>query len=377
MKKCFGIIVIILLAGFVPLFATSCSSSSGGDGTLGGGGGGGGGGDDSFPAVFEDLFDGIELDPVHWQITKVAGGAEQPEVVAGELKLECFIATIDPGEVEISLLKYGYYNVVEADVTVTNVTTPNHEPSIRLSIEISDDAGAAYAAVDLSYSGGFLSIVPSINDASHLEIAGGLPNSLPANIGTTYTLRITVNPYDQEVDFFADGVRFFRYSTTGLTLPIDSGIKLDGYVEVGGAFEAFIDNFMVIAEDDDPVPGAIYYVFGGDTFIFGEDGYRPDQRGYVELGSGSHTETFTGSYPYYIVMIYEGNKAAIDTVRGSNGLYYGTVTTGNTLGSGNVGGPADSQCAVVGGLNLLDERGYILIDADGDDLSFVTVYTCE
>ena len=126
----------------------------------------------------------------------------------------------------------------------------------------------------------------------------------------------------------------------------------------------------------------IYYVFGGNVFIDQADGHQPEEHGYVKLGSAGQTETFSGSYPYYIILT-RGRIACVDSVRGSNGKYYGSTTGSNTPFLNNISGPPDGQCAVVGGsfaqqrADLYRGRGYILIDASRDRVRSITVCTCE
>lgn len=123
--------------------------------------------------------------------------------------------------------------------------------------------------------------------------------------------------------------------------------------------------------------GSTYEVYGGETYLSGTDGYNPEEHGYTLLGTASSTQTFSGSYSYYIIVTRPVNIAYVDTVQGSNGAYYGTNTTGNTTDYTNVGGAPDGNSAAVGGLYNGTSGGYIVIDASGDSLSSITVYVSQ
>ena len=110
--------------------------------------------------------------------------------------------------------------------------------------------------------------------------------------------------------------------------------------------------------------GTQYHVYGGTSFSTTESfwwmkGFHPENYGYTFLGSATTTATFNGSYPYYIVVTRPGNVAPVDTVRGSNGLYYGTNTMWNASSWGNIGGPPDSHFGLIGNK---DSEGYIVIN---------------
>jgi hypothetical protein len=107
----------------------------------------------------------------------------------------------------------------------------------------------------------------------------------------------------------------------------------------------------------------------------GAQGYSPSQYGYTFLGTGSSTKTFNGGYSYYIITTNPPNVAYVDTVKGSNGLYYQTNTTGNSTDWQRVGGAPDGWPCVVGGLYTGQSGGYILISPEVNPLlSSITVY---
>ena len=122
------------------------------------------------------------------------------------------------------------------------------------------------------------------------------------------------------------------------------------------------------------VPGTTYKVYGGDTYISGEDGYHPDEHGYTLLGTGTATKTFNdpSTYNYYIIVTYDGYVAKVDAIQGSEGSYYGTWTTGNTSEWWNVSNDVepDGQFASVGSSDWSGYGGgYILIDPPSGNTS--------
>lgn len=127
--------------------------------------------------------------------------------------------------------------------------------------------------------------------------------------------------------------------------------------------------------------GTEYHVYGGDTFTtdepsWWEKGYYPEEYGYVYLGSANRTATFNGDYAIYIIMTCEGNKAPVDTVQGSDGSFFGTDTTANTLFWWNVGQPPDFNYALVGG-ERDGERGFIVIRPTTTNFLKVYLHNCE
>ncbi|MFA5119391.1 MAG: right-handed parallel beta-helix repeat-containing protein, partial [Candidatus Omnitrophota bacterium] len=105
-----------------------------------------------------------------------------------------------------------------------------------------------------------------------------------------------------------------------------------------------------------------YEVYGGNTYISGPDGYDPASHGYTFLGADIFTQTYTGTYGYYIIRTPSGNPVMVDTAQGSSGSYYATYTTGNTSEYWNVGGAPDGAYATVGNNDYNYPGGYIVID---------------
>jgi len=122
--------------------------------------------------------------------------------------------------------------------------------------------------------------------------------------------------------------------------------------------------------------GNQYEVYGG-TSLSGVDGDDPVASGLRFLGSATNTSTFYGAYNVYLVWVPKHNAVKVDTVEGSNGVYYNTYFTGNTSDGQNVGGPPDGQYALVGycpGILGFHTGGYIGIDATGDGLTWLKVF---
>ena len=117
-----------------------------------------------------------------------------------------------------------------------------------------------------------------------------------------------------------------------------------------------------------------YEVYGGNSYLpcGGVEGYNPQNNAYTFLGSATTTQTFSGSYSYYVILTRDLNVIQLDTVQGSSGTYYGTISTGNTMGYASVGGPPDAQCAIVGA-GRVSGGGYVDIDASASAPNALTV----
>jgi len=116
-----------------------------------------------------------------------------------------------------------------------------------------------------------------------------------------------------------------------------------------------------------------YEVYGGNMALpcGGIEGYNPEAHSYAFLGSAASTESFAGSFPYYVVVTRDYNVIHIDTVQGGVGAYFGTQCTGNTTDSINVGGAPDGFFATVGE-GRMSGGGYIAIDAAADQPASIT-----
>jgi hypothetical protein len=124
------------------------------------------------------------------------------------------------------------------------------------------------------------------------------------------------------------------------------------------------------------IVGKAYEVYGGTNFSTSEPEYwkkgeDPAAFGYVFLGSATNTATFAGSHKVYIIRTTCLNVAYVDTVQGSDGLYYGAGTSGDTAHLDYVGGPPDGLAAPIGGQTLAG--GFIVIYATGANLSSLKV----
>lgn len=115
-----------------------------------------------------------------------------------------------------------------------------------------------------------------------------------------------------------------------------------------------------------------YTVFAGNTSFGG--GFRNMPADFIELGKGTGTTTFNGSYKYYVIANKTSSTIFIDAAEGSNGEFYGTNTTSNTMtDSGdtwpNLTGAPDGVYVSLGA-----PEGYALINASNDALSSLTVH---
>jgi hypothetical protein len=119
--------------------------------------------------------------------------------------------------------------------------------------------------------------------------------------------------------------------------------------------------------------GNLYEVYGANSFS-GVD-CDPTDNGFTHLGSATNSATFAGSYNYYLVRAPKHNVVKIDTVRGSNGSYYGTSYTGNTADYLNIGGAPDGLYATLGQTPRgFYTGGYFVVNASGQGLTSLTVY---
>ena len=120
--------------------------------------------------------------------------------------------------------------------------------------------------------------------------------------------------------------------------------------------------------------GNLYEVYGGNSYA-GVDYCDPVGSGFTLLGSATNAATFSGAYNVYLVRAPKHNVVKVDTVRGSNGLYYSTHITGNTSDYQNIGGAPDGLYATVGPTPWgFFTGGLFVIDATGHGLSSLTVY---
>jgi len=109
-----------------------------------------------------------------------------------------------------------------------------------------------------------------------------------------------------------------------------------------------------------------YNVYGGNT---ANSGAIFNFKDYTLLGQSIGTNTFNGTYNYYLIANDgEGsNPIYIDSIMGSNHEYYIAIATSNSSAQ-NLAGAPDNQYA------RIEEQGYILIDANGDNLTNITIY---
>ncbi|MBI5789797.1 MAG: carboxypeptidase regulatory-like domain-containing protein [Candidatus Schekmanbacteria bacterium] len=111
-------------------------------------------------------------------------------------------------------------------------------------------------------------------------------------------------------------------------------------------------------------PGTAYKVYGGNNAICDRDGLHPENYGYTLLGSGTATKTFSGAYPYYIILAEPGYLAKVDAVQGSNGSYLWSQCGWDTEDWGGVNGNSpDGQAASINSHpGQEDESGYLRFD---------------
>lgn len=122
-----------------------------------------------------------------------------------------------------------------------------------------------------------------------------------------------------------------------------------------------------------PTSGGQYEVWGGNVKLSADDNFNPENHGYVNLGSSNISNTFLGSYNYYVVVVRNNDIAIIDAVGGSNGKYLTSTYSGNTVNMTNVNGPPDGLFASVGAVGTTG--GFLGLSAVAEPLTSITVYT--
>jgi uncharacterized repeat protein (TIGR02543 family) len=123
-----------------------------------------------------------------------------------------------------------------------------------------------------------------------------------------------------------------------------------------------------------PTNSGQYEVWGGNVKLSSTDNFNPENYGYVNLGSSKISNTFLGSYNYYVIVTRNNSIAFIDAVGGSNGKYLTSTYSGNTVTMTNVSGPPDGLFASVGALGTTG-KGYLGLPAVAEPLTSITVYT--
>jgi len=123
-----------------------------------------------------------------------------------------------------------------------------------------------------------------------------------------------------------------------------------------------------------PTNSGQYEVWGGNVKLSSTDNFNPENHGYVNLGSSNISNTFLGSYNYYVIVTRNNSIAFIDAVGGSNGKYLTSTYSGNTVTMTNVSGPPDGLFASVGALGTTG-KGYLGLSAVAEPLTSITVYT--
>ena len=124
-------------------------------------------------------------------------------------------------------------------------------------------------------------------------------------------------------------------------------------------------------------PRTTYEVWGGDTWIYWDEGsYRKiadlEEYGYKKLGeSDGKTATFTGEYEYYLIATR--GRFLLDSIQGSDGSYYSSFeancSRGNISSEDYLLGPPDEQYAIVGSGNPWyqdDFSGYMTFTDPGN-----------
>ena len=124
-------------------------------------------------------------------------------------------------------------------------------------------------------------------------------------------------------------------------------------------------------------PWTMYEVWGGDKWIdWAEGDYGKianlEANGYVNLGkSNGQTKTFSGQYQFYLIATV--GEFLLDSIQGSDRSYFSSYESSakwessNISNDGNILGPPDGQCAIVGVSNPWnDYSGYFVFSNPGN-----------
>ena len=127
----------------------------------------------------------------------------------------------------------------------------------------------------------------------------------------------------------------------------------------------------VYKETETRICGTTYSVYGGNSLLTEQAGLEPQKYGYVLLGTGTSTKTFSGNYSYYLVLTAPNNITFVDTIQGSNGSYFPSRADWDISNYTNIGGAPDGNYSIIG---TAGSGGYVLIDAVGRNLTSITIY---
>lgn len=195
---------------------------------------------------------------------------------------------------------------------------------------------------------------------------------------TSYTL--TVNAANGTVAKNPSQTSYVSGTSVQLTATANSGYTFTGW---SGAITGTANPVTVTMNSNKtiaanftsgpPTSSGQYEVWGGNVELSSSDNFNPENHGYVNLGSSNISNTFSGSYNYYVIVIRNNDIAFIDAVGGSNGKYLTSTYSGNTDKMTNVNGPPDGLFASVGALGTTG--GYLGLSAVAEPLTSITVYT--
>lgn len=116
------------------------------------------------------------------------------------------------------------------------------------------------------------------------------------------------------------------------------------------------------------IPGKGYRVYGGSTMLSWPDGKHPEQHGYDLLGSDTITNTFSGTYSCYAIVVDVDHLVKVDAIEFSDVPTPSYWSTGNTPDWRNARDAPDGQYASVG-IGGACDGGYIIVEVSGNNSS--------
>ena len=292
--------------------------------------------------------------------TDSAGNAGQSEVYTFTINATYDCASVCGGD---NLLD----NCDACDANTTNDCTAYSQSDLEgtwigdIVVEDAPNSGTYQTSVRFDSQGNCVAAMGSSDASGKLNVS---------NIGEITGTITFINNTDEEIETNTVDLEGSYLSTKTKMSIVSSNCN---WTNTNGNSGSYSLSGILDKSTDNSFLGSTYEVYGGSNYISEMAGYNPAEFGYILIGSNTTTAIFQGSYNFYCIVTQPGNITYVDAVQGSNGIFYGTSTTGNTIDYENVDGEPDDNAAAIGG-EFDGIGGYILIDASGISFSHITVY---
>ena len=261
----------------------------------------------------------------------------------------------------IALLIVGCDNSTEPNSDTYSVSDLEGTWIGDIVVEDAPNSGTYQTSVRFDSQGNCVAAMGSSDASGKLNVS---------NIGEITGTITFINNTDEEIETNTVDLEGSYLSTKTKMSIVSSNCN---WTNTNGNSGSYSLSGILDKSTDNSFLGSTYEVYGGSNYISEMAGYNPAEFGYILIGSNTTTAIFQGSYNFYCIVTQPGNITYVDAVQGSNGIFYGTSTTGNTIDYENVDGEPDDNAAAIGG-EFDGIGGYILIDASGISFSHITVY---